>query len=315
MKKLAFFAGILTATTGVFALTLTVAPKANAVNVKAVDTVVIIDESGSMAGEQAWIQQVIPALESALQAAGVGSGADANRYGLVGFGRSGSGTLGRSLTANGNQFFSSSDFSTAASGLVTSGGFEDGYSAIDFTLNNYSFRSGSEFGKNFILVTDEDRDNGNGALTFQTTFNRLQNNGTLLNAVVNARFRDGNGTTALGIDSKENAYLADGSGGFTRSTGGTAVFGSGSTIPDYVDLALDTGGAAWDLNQLRAGGNLAQSFTNGFIDIKVREFVEPGVPSEPVPEPMTILGTLTAGAFGTQFMRKRKQMKAAKSKA
>lgn len=38
-------------------------------------------------------------------------------------------------------------------------------------------------------------------------------------------------------------------------------------------------------------------------------------PTEEVPEPLTILGTLTAGAFGTQFMKKRKQMQAAKSEA
>ena len=37
--------------------------------------------------------------------------------------------------------------------------------------------------------------------------------------------------------------------------------------------------------------------------------------SEEVPEPLTILGTLTAGAFGTQFMKKRKQMQAVKSEA
>lgn len=37
--------------------------------------------------------------------------------------------------------------------------------------------------------------------------------------------------------------------------------------------------------------------------------------TEEVPEPLTILGTLTAGAFGTQFMKKRKQIQAAKSEA
>ncbi|MGF1672358.1 MAG: PEP-CTERM sorting domain-containing protein [Rivularia sp. (in: cyanobacteria)] len=313
MKKLAFFAGILSATTSVLALTLTVAPKANAADIKAVDTVVIIDESGSMGGEQSWIQQVIPSLESAFKAAGFGSGADGNNYGLVGFGGGGSGNLGRTLTANGNKLFGANDFATAASNLVTSGGFEDGYSAIDYTFNNYNFRSSAV--KNFILVTDEDRDNGNNALTSQNILNRLKNSGTLLNAVVNATFRDGNGTTALGIDSKANAYLADGSGGFTKSPGGTAVSGFGTTIPDYVDVALATSGAAWDLNQLRNGGDLAQSFTNGFIDIKVQEVVNTGGGNEEIPEPLTILGTLTAGAFGTQFMRKRKQMQAAKSEA
>ena len=154
MKKIAFFAGILSATTSVLALTLTVAPKANAINVKAVDTVVIIEESGAMGGEQSWIQQVIPSLESAFKAEGFGAGTDSNRYGLVGFGSGGSGVLGRTLTANGNQLFGASDFATAASQLVTSGGFEDGYSAIDYTFNNYNFRSGAV--KNFFLVTDED---------------------------------------------------------------------------------------------------------------------------------------------------------------
>lgn len=38
-------------------------------------------------------------------------------------------------------------------------------------------------------------------------------------------------------------------------------------------------------------------------------------PTQPIPEPVTILGTLTAGAFGAKFMRKRKQMEAAKSEA
>ena len=97
MKKLAFLAGILTATTSVLALTFTFASFAYAASVKAVETVVVIDESGSMSGEQSWIQQVIPNLESAFKAAGFGGGADANRYGLVGFGSSGSGILGRSL--------------------------------------------------------------------------------------------------------------------------------------------------------------------------------------------------------------------------
>ena len=131
--------------------------------------------------------------------------------------------------------------------------------------------------------------------------------------MINAGFQDGNGNTSLGIDSTGTAYLADGSGGFTKNAGGKAVSGFGSTIPDYVDVALATNGAAWDLNQLRQGGDLAQSFTNGFIDVKVQEVVGP--PTEEVPEPLTILGTLTAGAFGTQFMRKRKKMQAAKSDA
>ena len=76
----------------------------------------------------------------------------------------------------------------------------------------------------------------------------------VLNVVVNASLRDGNGNTALGVASGGRAFIADGLGGFTRETGGVAVGGFGSTVSDYVDLALNLGGAAWDLNQLRAGG-------------------------------------------------------------
>lgn len=78
---------------------------------------------------------------------------------------------------------------------------------------------------------------------------------------------------------------------------------------------MATNGAGWDLSQLCQGGNLAQSFTTGFIDIKVQEVVNTGGPTDEVPEPLTILGTLTAGAFGAKLMRKRKKMLAAKSEA
>ena len=144
------------------------------------DVVVIIDESGSMAGEQTWVSGLIPSLDTALRNAGVGNGADVNRYGLVGFGSGISGgDLGRTLTVGGGLFGTPTEFSTAASGLVTSGGFEDGYSAIDYALNNYTSRAGAA--TNYILVTDEDRDNGNNALNRANILSRLSASNILLN--------------------------------------------------------------------------------------------------------------------------------------
>ena len=52
------------------------------------DVVVVVDESGSVSGEHAWIGGMIPPLEANLVSRSVGAGADANRYGLVGFGAS-----------------------------------------------------------------------------------------------------------------------------------------------------------------------------------------------------------------------------------
>ena len=65
----------------------------------------------------------------------------------------------------------------------------------------------------------------------------------------------------------------DGNGGFTRCDGAYATSGSGRTVDDYVDLALENGGAAWDLAFLRSGGTNAESFTKALLDIKVEEIL------------------------------------------
>ena len=47
--------------------------------------------------------------------------------------------------------------------------------------------------------------------------------------------------------------------------------GHGTTHKDYVRMAMALGGAAWDLNLLRKGGETASAFTKAFIDLKVKE--------------------------------------------
>jgi VPDSG-CTERM motif/von Willebrand factor type A domain len=225
------------------------------------DVIFIVDESGSMSGEHAWLGSMVTALEANLATAGV----TGNNYGLVGYGGSSPhGPAGHKHLVGGGDFGTAAQLSTATGGLTLSGGTEDGWQAINYALNNYTFRAGAAL--NIILITDEDRDNTSSD-TYASTLAALTAKGALLNVVVNASFNTG---TALGIDSTGNKYVADGLGGFTSSGGGVATSGAGTTIA--------TGGAAWDLNKLRAGGLTAASFTEAFVDIKTTEIVTGGVP-------------------------------------
>jgi hypothetical protein len=265
------------------------------------DVVVLMDESGSMSGEQTWMAGTIPLLDAGL----VSHGLTGNRYGLIGFGASAAPPPSdvRSFTVGGGQFGTAAQFATASGGLVASGSFEDGYAAIN-TADSYTYRAGAA--RNYILVTDEDRDvtAGMPALTKANMLASLTGSHSLLNAVVNATFKCGDGTAALGVSSGGKGYKADGAGGFSTCTGATFFSGAGTTGNDYVDLALSSGGAAWDLNFLRAGGLGAQSFTNAFIDVKVKEIV-----ITPVPEPSTY-AMMFAGLGVVGFIARRRKQRA-----
>jgi hypothetical protein len=234
------------------------------------DVLFVVDESGSMGGEHAWLTSMVSQLDSALNTAGV----TGNRFGLVGYGNgNASEVYGHTVGAFGD----ASAFATATSSLITSGGTEDGYAGMDYAFSNFNVRGNAAL--NVILVTDEDRDNRT-ANTYQSILGAFTGKKALLNAVVNARFTG----DAIGTSSKKS-YKADGLGGFTTSAGQAAVtFDSGTTKEDYVDLALATGGAAWNLNLLRSGGNSALSFTKAFIDIKVAE-IKTQIPTNNVPVP------------------------------
>ncbi len=250
--------------------------------VDAADVVVIVDESGSMGGEHTWLPGMIADLEAGLLAAGVGTGADANNYALVGFGGHTAGDVPHKHLVGGADWGTSAQFGIAAGGLVTSGGFEDGWNGIDYFFDNYTPRGG-DIALNVILVTDEDRDNQNGALSYANVLAQLTSAGALLNAVVNCGF--GPGADVLGVDSSGDAYKADGLGGFTTVAGGSQSGGcAGTTKANYVDMAWASGGAAWDLNKLRAGGLTAESFSSAFVDIKVQEIT---TPPTGIPEPAT----------------------------
>ncbi|MBF7073465.1 putative Ig domain-containing protein [Glaciecola sp. MH2013] len=233
------------------------------------DVIVVIDESGSMRTEQAWITEAIPFLETELKANGIGSEAQQNLFGLVGFGNRQ--VVPRSINVGDGLLGSESEFVTAAANLVTSGGTEDGWRGIEFALSEYERRNGAVV--NIILVTDEDRDNTLSSITYQTVLDNLNENRALLNAVLRVNIQCEDGTQALGMDAFGNGYVADGSGSFLVCANPSATNGAGSTIANYVDLAIENGGAVWDLSFLRNGGLNAESFTEALLAIKVDEIL------------------------------------------
>jgi VCBS repeat-containing protein len=235
------------------------------------DVIVVIDESGSMRQQQIFTETMIPQLEAALLAAGVGSGtAGGNQYGLVGFGGGGAGSPhstghAHPLGSSGQLWGTATEYVVAAGTLVTQSGSADGYYGIDYALQNYNFRPNAA--KFMILVTDTFRESFGGVplspVTYAGLLTQLTAAGVTLETIVDARFRDGTGTNALAVDYAGTAYLADGSGGYTTATGGVVLASTVKT--QYVDLGFATGGISGDINQIAVGGNTTASFSQAMI--------------------------------------------------
>jgi len=214
-----------------------------------------VDESGSMGGEQTFLGNFASDIDTALS----GAGFSTVNFGLTGYGNGLSpGDLGRTIDVGGALLGNAADFATATGNLVTSGGFEDGYSAIDFILNTYPTTAGTS--TTLILVTDEDRDNGNPALTFGSISADLNARGVNLISVVEASLEDNAGNVAIASDGT-TAFIQDGTG-FTTAPFGTVTGSSGTTDADYIQLSFSTpNGCAASLNELRAGGDAATAFS------------------------------------------------------
>ncbi|MBI1250710.1 MAG: autotransporter domain-containing protein [Alphaproteobacteria bacterium] len=221
---------------------------------RSAEIVFVVDESGSMSGEQQFLQAFVPSLEQQLQAAGL----QIAKFGLVGYGNSA--VVPRQFLIGGQPFGSATDFATAAGALEVSGGTEDGYAGIQYVLDNYAFSGGASTAV-IVLVTDEDRDNTDNALTFQVILTNLQSANASLSAIINQEINGPGGEVGIATDGTITYVDANNDGVPEELGAPTFGFASGTTFEDYTQLVLSfSDGCVADLNQLRAGGTIAQAF-------------------------------------------------------
>ena len=240
----------------------------------AADIIFVVDESGSMASEHEWIQKEVVVLDKALKERGIGVGERTNLYALVGFGRNDpSAILGITLTP----LTSIEEFLNATKLLMLNGIFEDGYAAIDHAIETIETRPNTA--KQIIFISDEDRGVLRSDLSFDIISQKLTDVGYILNVAVNQGFLTSKNDPrfALGLrgDGESYTFNQSSSALFSVSQGGVQsssdLFDFGSTYEDYVQLAFATQGVAWDLNQLREGGDYSIAFTNAFTQVKIDE--------------------------------------------
>jgi len=118
------------------------------------DVVFLIDQSGSMYNEFAWVSTSLTAIDSAMSAEGL-----TTNYALAGYeyyaGYDSSQNAWMDLPSDISSVVSEAEW--AAANLY--GGTERGYDAVDWAMDNFSW-TGGDYAKILILVTDEDADYG-----------------------------------------------------------------------------------------------------------------------------------------------------------
>lgn len=276
---------------------------AASVNPKQAEIVIVVDESGSMSQEHAWLPGMISNLETSLLLEGIGP----NKYGLVGFGTGADGvTLGgvlpvrvhsvnpetidgvsqpevadiarpfasaaqMSFYVNGGLLGSNiSPDTPGINGLQAFGGAfppgEDGYRAINVAAGAFPLSGDNPI--MFLLITDEDRDISLQGLTFTGMAELLGQGGISFNAVINGDFIDGEGKEALGVSFDGTAYIertADETNPFTfeRKEGGVFIGADIGNTSDSETVKEDYIDLAWQTGGIAWSINILRNGGSG----------------------------------------------------
>jgi hypothetical protein len=121
------------------------------------DVAFVIDQSGSMGDEFAWLGTSISSIDTALTNAGI-----TTRYAVAGYEQYAGNEAGTPAYSIFNDFTTDiNTITTAVNGVQLYGGLERGYHAADWATTGFSWGT-PDAAKVIILITDEAADQGSG---------------------------------------------------------------------------------------------------------------------------------------------------------
>ena len=240
---------------------------------RAVDVLLVVDESEGMQAEHEWIPDMVQRLDAAFLNLGFGeSSSIPNLFGLVGFGQrrtvNSLESLARTLTlGDGQTMYSSSEFVRVAALLKETGDFKDGIQAMEHALQKIPLRNSGSVEKIMILVTDGDRDFASDE-AFEVTWSHLRDLFRLkrvsLHIICDESFVTADGSPALGATSYRWGFVRVGE----DSVAPVPDIRLGASYRykrrDYVHLFQALGGSIWDFRAIRMGGRETELFTQAF---------------------------------------------------